>query len=100
MFTIELVRVHKHNEQGIVHFATVTHVLTRLYTTPNHLSEKSLDGWIRDFRRNLRNTMCLWCGDPAQYVEQIDDLEIFGFCSENCYTLALLENHDEEMTRR
>lgn len=100
----ELIRVHIHPSGPDAWFATITTItngnVTRLYTTPTHLDIKSLKGWIRDFNDALKNSMCAWCGEPAYYITEIDDLQIFGFCSEADYTAALKEAEDMERTGR
>lgn len=87
-------RVHAHH----IDFGYVAIISTvadgnirRLYQTPVHLDEKSLVGWVKDFKRELKNARCLWCGDPLQYVTEIDDLDVWGFCSTDCQTEAMRE---------
>lgn len=102
MHAKDSLRVNPHQAGYGTMFATITTIsggkVTRLYTTPTHLDEKSLNGWVKDFKRALRDVRCIWCGDPAEYVTEVDDLDIYGFCSEEDYTAALAESEAMSLT--
>lgn len=64
-----------------------------------YLDKDSAKGAAQDIKDALKDSMCLWCGEPLNYVTEIDGLDIFGFCGTDCQAEALKEAHDEEMVR-
>lgn len=89
----EKVVVHRNTASGF-HYADVNCELRTLYTTPLHADRASLAGWVADFQDALRDARCIWCGDPALLIGEVEDLDVYGWCSEACYTEALRESED------
>lgn len=98
MFAKENVVVHREEAQGF-HYAEIVSGFQLLYRTQLHADRQSLAGWVSDFQDALSDARCLWCGDPVEFVTEIVDLDVYGFCSERDYTEALRESEDMERAR-
>ena len=97
MFDKDLVRTHIHDGEYGTAFVTITVSGRRVWISDQlHLTRKMAEGWVKDFKRALKDNRCVWDNIVTDRIDHFGDLDrdlsdILGFCSDDCYDEAMKE---------
>ena len=105
-------RYNLHSEHELVEGSpedTVDWYYATIHSRPGELVARSpmypwasaRDLWVSETKATIADLSCAWCGQPSTRISEIaNPQDIIGWCDDDlCYTEAMREAHESEMTR-